>query len=78
MAKKKTFEQALEELESIVREMESGDLPLEEAVKKYESGIKQSKYCLDLLDKTEKKITRLTLDNTGNLLKQSIDKNDDI
>ena len=73
MAKKKTFEQALQELESIVREMESGDLPLEEAVKKYESGIKQSQYCLDLLDKTEKKITRLTLDNSGNVLKQSID-----
>ncbi len=73
MAKKKTFEQALEELESIVREMESGDLPLEEAVKKYESGIKQSKYCLDLLDRTEKKITKLTLDNSGNLIKKSID-----
>ncbi len=73
MAKKKTFEQALDELESIVREMESGDLPLEEAVKKYESGIKQSKYCLDLLDRTEKKITKLTLDNSGNLIKKSID-----
>jgi len=73
MAKKKTFEQALEELESIVREMESGDLPLEEAVKKYEFGIKQSKYCLDLLDRTEKKITKLTLDNSGNLIKKSID-----
>lgn len=63
MAKKKTFEQALKELESIVREMESGDLPLEEAVKKYETGIKQSKFCLDLLDKTEKKISLLTKDN---------------
>ncbi len=73
MAKKKTFEQALDELESIVREMESGDLPLEEAVKKYEFGIKQSKYCLDLLDRTEKKITKLTLDNSGNLIKKSID-----
>ena len=55
MAKRKTFEQALKELEYIVKEMESGELPLEEAVKKYETGIKQSKFCLDLLDKTEKK-----------------------
>ncbi|MBC2704380.1 exodeoxyribonuclease VII small subunit [Desulfobacula sp.] len=67
MAKKKTFEAALKELEKIVTEMESGELCLEDAVKKYESGMKQSKYCLDLLDKTEKKITMLTKDRDGNL-----------
>ncbi|MCF6246179.1 MAG: exodeoxyribonuclease VII small subunit [Desulfobacula sp.] len=60
MAKKKTFETALKELEDIVKEMESGDLSLEDAVKKYEFGIKQSKFCLDLLDKTQKKIANLT------------------
>lgn len=67
MAKKKTFETALKELENIVKEMESGDLSLEDAVKKYESGMKQSKYCLDLLDKTEKKISLLTKDRDGNV-----------
>ena len=67
MVKKKTFETALKELEEIVREMESGDLSLEDAVRKYEAGIKQSKFCLDLLDKTEKKISLLTKDNDGNL-----------
>ncbi|CCK80140.1 exodeoxyribonuclease VII small subunit [Desulfobacula toluolica] len=67
MAKKKTFEEALKELEDIVRQMESGDLPLEDAVKKYESGMKQSKYCLDLLDKTEQKISLLTKDLDGNV-----------
>jgi len=67
MAKKKTFEAALKELEEMVKEMESGDLCLEDAVKKYESGIKQSKYCLDLLDKIEKKITLLTKDSNGNV-----------
>lgn len=66
MAKKKTFETALKELEEIVRQMESGDLNLEDAVKKYESGMKQSKFCLDLLDKTEKKISVLTKDQDGN------------
>ena len=63
MAKKKSFEAALKELEEIVKEMESGDLSLEDAVKKYEFGIKQSRFCLDLLDKTEKKITDLTQDS---------------
>ena len=67
MAKKKTFEAALKELEEIVKEMESGNLYLEDAVKKYESGIKQSKYCLDLLDKIEKKISLLTKDSEGNV-----------
>ena len=67
MAKKKTFEAALKDLEKIVKQMESGDLCLEDAVKKYESGMKQSKYCLDLLDKIEKKISLLTKDNYGNV-----------
>ncbi len=67
MAKKKTFEAALKELEDIVKQMESGDLCLEDAVKKYESGMKQSKFCLDLLDKTEKKISLLTKDGNGTI-----------
>jgi len=67
MAKKKTFEMALRELEEIVKQMESGDLCLEDAVKKYESGMKQSKFCLDLLDKTEKKISLLTKDGNNNI-----------
>jgi len=58
---KKTFETALKQLEKIVREMESGDLTLEQAVKKYETGIAQTRYCMNILDKTEKKITQLTL-----------------
>ncbi len=70
MAKKKSFEAALAELENIVREMESGDLSLEDAVKKYEIGIKQSTFCLDLLDKTEKKINLLSKDGSGNVIKE--------
>ena len=68
MPRKNTFEQALEELEAIVREMEQGNLPLEQAVKKYEQGVKQSKYCLDLLEKTEQKIKRLSVDDNLNLV----------
>jgi len=62
---KKTFETALKQLEEIVREMESGDLSLEQAVKKYETGIAQTRFCMDILDKTEKKITQLTLGQDG-------------
>jgi exodeoxyribonuclease VII small subunit len=67
MGKKKSFEQAMQSLEDIVKEMESGELALEEAVKKYEQGIKHSKYCLDILDKTEGKISLLSQDENGTL-----------
>ena len=62
---KKTFESALKQLESIVKEMESGDLTLEKAVKKYEDGIANTRFCLDILDKTEQKITQLTMGPDG-------------
>ncbi len=70
---KKSFETALKQLEEIVREMESGDLSLEQAVKKYETGIGHSKYCLDILDQTEKKITQLTRDNGGSMKEEPFD-----
>ncbi|MCP3943153.1 MAG: exodeoxyribonuclease VII small subunit [Desulfobacteraceae bacterium] len=70
---KKTFETALKQLEEIVREMESGDLSLEQAVKKYEAGINHSKYCLDILDQTEKKISQLVLGSDGSLKEEPFD-----
>ncbi len=70
MARKKTFEVALKELEEIVRQMESGDLPLEDALKKYELGIKHSQYCFDLLDNIEKKISILTKTSDGNVTQE--------
>ena len=57
---KKTFEAALKQLESIVKQMESSDLTLEAAVKKYETGIALSRQCMEILDQTEARITQLT------------------
>ncbi len=75
MVKKQSFEASLKELEEIVKEMESGNLSLEEAVKKYEAGIKQSKYCNDYLNTTERKIIMLAKDNQGNLKKKIFEDN---
>ncbi len=50
---KQSFEAALKELETIVEKLENGDLPLDEAVKEYEAGMKLSKHCRQLLDKAE-------------------------
>jgi len=64
---KKTFEDAMSQLEKIVQALESGDLPLEKALKKFEEGVRLSKFCFDKLEETEKKITVLTEDQSGNV-----------
>ncbi len=64
---KKTFEESLKQLEQIVQELETGDLPLEKALKKFEEGVQLSKFCFAKLDETEKKITILLQDWEGNV-----------
>ena len=63
----KSFEQSLKQLEQIVHDLEEGDLPLEKAIKKFEDGIKLSKYCSDKLDETEKKISLLLKEQNGKI-----------
>lgn len=71
--KNPTFESAMEALENIVKELESGELPLHEAIKKFESGMEHSTYCGDLLDKIEKKISILLEDANGNIKEDLFD-----
>lgn len=56
---KKTFEQSLNALEKIVNELESGDLPLEKALKKFDEGMALSRQCSAMLDETEKRVSQL-------------------
>ena len=67
---KMTFEKSLKQLEQIVQELESGNLPLEKAMKKFEEGVKLSKYCSEKLDETEKKISVLLRDNKGDITEE--------
>ena len=67
---KPTFEKAMKQLEEIVQELESGDLPLERGIKKFEEGIKLSKFCSEALDETEKRIQVLLQDQEGNVTEQ--------
>jgi len=67
MAKKKTFEDSMSQLEKIVEDLEDGDLPLETALKKFEEGVRLSKFCSDKLEETEKKVSQLLKDENGNL-----------
>ncbi|MBU4258764.1 MAG: exodeoxyribonuclease VII small subunit [Proteobacteria bacterium] len=70
MMAKMTFEKSLKQLEQIVQELESGNLPLENAMKKFEEGVKLSKYCSEKLDETEKKISVLLRDNKGDITEE--------
>jgi exodeoxyribonuclease VII small subunit len=57
---KPTFEQALAELEKIVTEIESGEIPLEKSIEKYAEGIGYIKQCRKILSQAEKKIQLLS------------------
>jgi exodeoxyribonuclease VII small subunit len=61
------FEDALERLETIVRELEEGSLSLEDALAKYEEGVKTLKNCYETLRKAEKKIEIVVKDEDGTL-----------
>ena len=50
------FEEAISRLEKIVEEMEKGDLTLDQALKKYEEGIKLTRICAKALEEAKKKI----------------------
>ncbi|GAA4351084.1 exodeoxyribonuclease VII small subunit [Kangiella taiwanensis] len=61
-ASKTNFETQLSELESIVEQLESGELPLEDALKVFEKGVKLSRQCQQMLSEAEQKVTIL-MDN---------------
>ena len=61
------FEKALDQLEKIVDDLESGDLALDEALKRYEEGVRLSRICTKRIGEAEKKIEILnrTLNEVG-------------
>ena len=61
-----SFERAIEELESIVRRLEDGNVPLEESVAIYERGEALKRRCEDLLRQAEARVQKITLDASGN------------
>ena len=61
----RTFESSLEALEQIVRQLESGDLPLERSLELFEQGIRLSRECQDRLSQAERRIEVLMRDSKG-------------
>jgi len=57
-----SFESALEQLETTVARLEEGEMPLEEALELFESGVKLSRQCSSTLEDAEKRIEVLVAD----------------
>jgi exodeoxyribonuclease VII small subunit len=72
---KKNFEDSLEKLEQIARELEDGELPLESSLKKFEEGIKLADYCSKKLDDAQTKVN-LMLNKDGKLTSQPFETSD--
>jgi exodeoxyribonuclease VII small subunit len=63
--KKLSFERAIEELESIVKRLEDGKVPLEESIAIYERGEALKRRCEDLLRQAEARVDKITTDANG-------------
>jgi len=63
--KQLSFERAIEELESIVKRLEEGKVPLEESVVIYERGEALKRRCDELLRQAEARVEKITFDATG-------------
>jgi exodeoxyribonuclease VII small subunit len=64
-AQGRNFEASLAALEKIVRELERGDLPLEESLKLFEQGVKLSRECQERLNQAERRVEMLLRDTEG-------------
>src|SRR3989440_12777437 len=67
------FEGAMDRLEKIVEQMESGQVPLEDLIVRYEEGMKLVKTCQERLANAEQKIEIITLNSTGKAVVQEFE-----
>lgn len=61
-----SFEEAMAELESVVRALEGGEVPLEESIRLYERGDALRKHCETKLRDAEARVEQITADADGN------------
>jgi exodeoxyribonuclease VII small subunit len=72
----KTFETQLGALEKVVRDLERGDLPLEESLKLFEEGVRLSRECQERLNQAERRIEVLLRDGEGRPVLSAFDEED--
>ncbi|MGA9717370.1 MAG: exodeoxyribonuclease VII small subunit [Acidobacteriaceae bacterium] len=69
------FEDSLKQLETIVNQLEKGDLPLEDSIKLFEEGIRLSTACKEELDAAEGKVQVLLKQRDGSLKPEPFPQN---
>jgi exodeoxyribonuclease VII small subunit len=69
------FEDSLKQLETIVSQLEKGDLPLEDSIKLFEEGIRLSSACKEELDAAEGKVQVLLKQRDGSLKPEPFPQN---
>ena len=70
--KSKTFEASISRLEEIVKTMEKGEIPLDQALALFQEGTTLVKDCNQLLDAAEQKVTLLTKGPDGEPVEREI------
>lgn len=68
-----TFEEAMENLEKVVTDLESGELSLEQSVTQFKKGMELSNYCSKLLDDAEKTISILVEQRDGTMQEENFE-----
>ena len=66
MAQKRKFEEAMEDLEGVVRKIEGGDLALDESLTEFEKGVALTRECEGKLAEAKGKVEKLIKDSEGN------------
>jgi len=70
---KLSYEEAIEELEQILKDLEEGDLPLKVSMEKFKRGVELYNYCNNILKDIEGEVKVLLKDENGNINEESFD-----
>lgn len=72
-----SFEEALQKLENIVKDLEGGRIKLDDAVEAYEKAVALKKICEEKLQKAQLKIEKIEISPEGEILTQPLDKSEE-
>lgn len=70
MAKKKSYEDNLEEIDDIIEKLENGELSLDESIKEYEKSMKLIEDCGKMLNEAQGKIQKISIQNGKTILEE--------
>lgn len=74
MAETPKFEEGLEQLEKLAEELEGGELDLDEALKRFEKGVKLSKQLNQSLEEATRRVEKLVADKDGGVTTEDFDE----